>query len=111
MTDPFDWKCIKGRTKGRVVKPLPYTGDSEEFGVNITDEELAGLKDANGDILFYKVMEWCLPRFDREIFWEWQAARMRNYMVHLSLTTDWKPKYYNLSKGKVIVADHVARFF
>ena len=32
-------------------------------------------------------------------------------MIHLMLTPEWKPKYYNPSQNKVILADHVARFF
>ena len=32
-------------------------------------------------------------------------------MVHISITTDWKPKYYDPSNGKIILADHVVRFF
>ena len=35
-----------------------HTGESEEFSlVKITDEELTGLKDHNGDIQFGKVLE------------------------------------------------------
>ena len=33
-----------------------YIGESEEFSVKITNEELAGTKDNNGDIWFSKVM-------------------------------------------------------
>ena len=33
----------------------------------ITDEEVAGLNDDNGDIRFSKIMEFCLPRFDRDV--------------------------------------------
>ena len=68
MTDPEDWRHTKSRTKPREVAPIPYTGESEEFGVDITKEELASLKDKNGDIRFYKVMEWCLPSFDGKSF-------------------------------------------
>ena len=49
---------------GRSVKPIPYTAGNDEFGVNITEEELAKLKDVNGDIRFFKVTEWFLPYFD-----------------------------------------------
>lgn len=60
--------------------------------MKIIDEEVAGLKDDNGDIRFSKVMEFCLPRFDCDVLdngvfgperyliglWEWQANRMKN---------------------------------
>jgi len=63
-TDPEDWTCLKNGTLGRTIDPVPYTGDSEEFSVNITEEEVRDkLMDEHGDIRFYKVLEWCLPRF------------------------------------------------
>ena len=34
--------------------------------MKIRDEEVAGLKDHNGDIRFSKAMEFCLPGFDRD---------------------------------------------
>jgi hypothetical protein len=40
--------------------------------------------DANGEIRFEKVFEWALPRSgedDSETLFEFQAARMRNYMT------------------------------
>jgi hypothetical protein len=47
------------------------------------------LKDENGEIRYEKVFQWCLPQFgedddddddDDESLFEFQAARMRNYM-------------------------------
>ena len=35
--------------------------------MKITDEEIAGLNDDNGDIRFSKVMEFCLSYFDRDV--------------------------------------------
>jgi hypothetical protein len=55
----------------------------EEFSVKITDEEVELLKDENGEIRYEKVFRWCLPRYgddDDESLFEFQAARMRNYM-------------------------------
>ena len=72
-TDAKYWKCMKNGRGGRNVGPIPYTGN-EEFAVNITDEEVEQLKDENGDIRFHKVMEWCIPKFDGESYWEWLAA-------------------------------------
>ena len=66
--------------------------------MKITDEELESLKDDNGDIRYYKVFEWLLPMFGpdgKTSFWEFLAARMRNYMVHIIRKKRYKPKYYN----------------
>jgi hypothetical protein len=56
------------------------------------------------------VFEWCLPQFgdDNETLFGFQAARMRNYMIK-RIADGWTPKYYLY--GKVIAADHVARFY
>ena len=42
---------------------MPYTGTQEYFAPKISDEVLASLKDASGDIRFEKVFKWLLPRF------------------------------------------------
>jgi len=46
----------------------------------MTDEEVCDkLMDDHGDIRFYKVLEWCLPRFgdlSDKVLWDWQAERM-----------------------------------
>ena len=78
--------------------------------------------DEVGDIRFSKVIEFYLPRFDdtvagQQSIWEWQAARMRNYMVYLVVHHGYKPKYYDPMGDKpknictYITADHVARFY
>ena len=64
---------------------MPYMDSNEEFSLNITPTEIETMKDASGDIHFHKVMEHLLPRFDNteageQSLWEWQAARMRNYL-------------------------------
>ncbi|KAL7517840.1 hypothetical protein ACHAWF_000163, partial [Thalassiosira exigua] len=71
------------------------------------------MMDENGDIRFYKVLEWCLPRFgpDDQILFDWQAVRMRNYMIYLMEHRGWKPKYYDPAKGVVITGDHVCRMY
>ena len=58
------------------------------------------MKDDNGDICFHKVMEWMLLQIDkegggRETLWEFQAARMRNYVKHIVGVFNYKPKYYD----------------
>ncbi|OEU11919.1 hypothetical protein FRACYDRAFT_245042 [Fragilariopsis cylindrus CCMP1102] len=98
-------------TGGRPIDPIEWEGD-EEFTIKITDEELASLRDIDGEIRFEKVFQWCLPRFgddDDQTLFEFQAARMRNYMRKRVLESGFKPRYY---KGdKVITGDHVARFY
>ena len=117
MTDPKDWRKIEGRSRGRTVEPIPFTrsdgnADGDEmFNVKITEEELAALKDKDGDIRFYKVFEWLLPQYGGVHFWEFIAARMRNYMIHIMNTQAYKPHFYNPEKEVVITAGHVTRFF
>ena len=91
-TKPEDWtrvpddEVITGRDP---VAPIPYApreGDGDEFDVKITDEELASLRDESGDIRFWKVAEFCLPRFGDMSYWDWMAGRMKNYMVHIMRT-------------------------
>ena len=114
-TDPEDWTCLKNGAPGRTIDPVPYTGESEEFSVDITEDELRDkLMDEHGDIRFYKVLEWCLPRFgdfNDTILWDWQAERMNNYMTHIISEKDFKPKYYCPSKGVIITGDNVCRFY
>ena len=57
---------------------------------------------------------WALPRFgdgDNEDLFEWQAARIRNYMTKLVKEEDYTPRFYKPNKGKVITGDHVARYY
>ena len=88
----------------------------------MTPTEIEGMKDASGDILFYKVMDHLLPRFEdtaagQQSLWEWQAARMRNYMKYLVMHHGYKPKYYNPcgeKKGNIyteVQAHHNALFY
>jgi len=68
MTDPKDLTCLLGNARGQTIEPDPYTGKQEEFNINIIKEELERLKDKDGDIQYYKVVEWLLPKFDRLSF-------------------------------------------
>ena len=72
------------------------------------------LRDVTGEIRYEKIVRWSLPRFDDTggttlSLFEWQAARMRNYMVKIKKDPEimFKAKYFN--GDKVIHADHVAR--
>ena len=73
--------------QGRLIDLVEWTGGTEEFTVNITDEEVEKLKDAIGEIRFEKVVQWCLPLFggdddddddddDEPSLFEFQAACM-----------------------------------
>ena len=69
------------------MAPIPFTGEREEFDVDITEEEINSMKDSNGTIQFIMdVMRWCLPRFDNgetDLF-TWQAQQiMSNYLRHV----------------------------
>jgi hypothetical protein len=53
-----------------------------------------------------------LPRFgdnDEQTLFEFQAARMRNYMMKRVVQDGWTPKYY--TGDKKITAGHVARYY
>ena len=108
-TPASEWDKVEDGN-GRSIDPIEWTGD-EEFSVNITDEELDTLKDDNGEIRYEKVFQWCLPRYgdDDESLFEFQAARMRNYMKKRVVEEGYKPRYY--TGDKVITGDHVARFY
>ena len=99
MTQVDEWCIVKG--KGRKVDPVPIVGESEEYKVKVTDEELADLMDDYGDIRYYKVLLWSLPQFEGESpeFCDWLAARMKNYMAHLIETGAYKPRFYDPENG------------
>ena len=48
--DPTSRTVLKDGEDGRTIDPIPYTGESEEFVVKITDRELAVFMDYNCDI-------------------------------------------------------------
>ena len=89
-TEAKDWKKVTEENvragAGRRIDPIPYTpreGDGELFDVKISEEDLKGLIDENGDLRYHRVHEWALPKLGEESYWEWIAARMRNYMMHI----------------------------
>jgi hypothetical protein len=96
---------------GRTIDPIEWTGGNEEFSVKITDEEVNMLMYDHDEIRYEKVFEQCLPRFgeDDESLFEFQAARMRNYMRRRIVEDGWNPKYY--TGDRIITADHVTRFY
>jgi hypothetical protein len=65
--------------------------------VKITDKEVKTLMmDDSNEIRYEKVFEWCLPQFgddDKSLF-EFQAARMGNYMRKRVVEDGWNPQYY-----------------
>jgi hypothetical protein len=114
-TPTSEWNKVEiedGKNQGgRQIDPIQWTGEEVE-AVNITDEEVDSLRDASGEIRFEKVFEWCLPRFgddNKTTLFEFQAARMRNYMTKRIAEDGWNPKFYHYDD--VIEPDHVARFY
>jgi hypothetical protein len=97
-----EWNQVEDG-KGRTVDPIEWTGD-EEFPVKITDEEVKTLMDDDKEIRYKKVIQWCLPRYgngdDEKSLFEFQAARMRNYMGKRVVEEGYKPRYY--TEGKAI---------
>eukprot|EP00956_Cyclotella_meneghiniana_P038739 scaffold159386_cov22-Cyclotella_meneghiniana.AAC.1 len=110
-TDPKAWKKIGSLVIARTIEPVPFEGENTLFTPKFTDEELASMKDASGDIRVEKVFEMLLPRFGEQTYFEFIAARMRNYMLHIVANKNYKPKFYKPALGKKIEADHVARFY
>ena len=49
-TKPGNWSVLINGEDGRAIELIPFTGESEEFSVKISDEGVTGLKDDNGDI-------------------------------------------------------------
>jgi hypothetical protein len=109
-----EWNQVsteEGDGNGRMIDLIECTVD-EDFSVKITDEEVELLKDEKGEIRYEKVFRWCLPRYgddDDESLFEFQAARMRNYMRKRVLEENNKPRYY--TGDEVITGDHEARFY
>jgi hypothetical protein len=111
MTARVDWTKISAESPGQHIEPIPYTGENEFFGVNMSDWEIEQMKDKHGDIRYDKIFEWMLPTIrEGESFWNFLAARMRLYMFYLMLG-GWKPRWFDPDKGTIIEDDHVARMF
>jgi hypothetical protein len=109
-TTSEEWNQVSTEDgNGRTIDPIECTV-GEDFSVKITDEEVELLKDENGKIRYEKV--WCLPRYGEEndeSLFEFQAARMRNYMQKRVVEDGFKPRYY--TGDKVVIGSHVARFY
>ncbi len=110
-TKAKNWTKHSNGWPGRDIHPIPFGGMTEVFCPKVSDKELKGFIDAHGDIRFSRIYEWMLPLFDGDSFYEFLAARMRNYMLHVIKTKGWVPKYYCPSDEKFIQADKVAHFF
>ena len=106
-----NWTKHTDGRPGREIHPIPFGGTMETFCPKVSDEELKGFIDEHGNIRFFHIYEWMLPSFDGDSFYEFLAARMRNYMLHVIKAKGWVPKYYRPSDDKYILADDVSRFF
>ena len=133
MTSPEHWEEVKfqrrtsrkrargkarRRRKGqpRRIDPIQCSGECEEFCVEISEEDLAELRDSSEVIRFSRVFDWLLPRFDGKSFYAFVAARMRNYMSHIVRTEGFKPAYFSVNNvvpadDVTVQEDHVRRFF
>jgi hypothetical protein len=112
-TTSDEWEQVSTEDgNGRPIDPIECTVD-EEFSVKITDEEVKTLMDDSGEIRYEKVFRWYLPRYgdddNGKFLFEFQAARMRNYMKKRIDEENYKPRYY--TADKVITGDHVVRFY
>ena len=94
-TEPKEWKRIGGTSVAKEMYPVQFTGENEYFSPNVNDDDFKSFLDANGDICFECVFEWLLPQFGKNNTldnFEFIAARMGNYMVHIIKTKQYKPK-------------------
>ena len=67
------------------------------------EDEVESLKDDEGNIRYKKVFEFLLPDFEGEGYYEWIAARVRNYMTHLIRTQGYPPTYFKPEDDKVVL--------
>jgi hypothetical protein len=107
-TPVSEWNQVEDG-EGWLIDPIECAVD-EDFSVKITDEEVKLLMDDSKEIRYEKVFQWCLPRYgdEDESLFEYQAARMQDYMTKRIVEEGYKPRYY--TGGKVITGDHVADF-
>ena len=56
-------------------------------------------------------IEWMLPTFEGESFYNFLSARMHNFILHSIKDKGWMPLYYYPANEEVISADNVACFF
>ena len=106
-----NWTKHTDGRPGREIHPILFGGTTETFRPKVSDEELKDFIDEHGDIRFCHIYEWMLPSFDGDSFYEFLAARMRNWMLHRIKEKGWVPKNYCPSDEKYILADDVSRFF
>ena len=52
LTAHVDWTKISAESPGRRVEPIPYTGENEFFGVNMSNREIEKMKDKHGNIRY-----------------------------------------------------------
>jgi len=58
-----NWTKHTDGQPGREIHPIPFGGTTETFRPKVSEEELKGFTDKNGDIRFYRIYEWMLPSF------------------------------------------------
>ena len=113
MTDARDWSIHKDG-EGRGINPIPYTGPAEQFDVNLEDNDLDKMWDKHAVIHFHIMFDWLLPTFngasgfDEDGFYEFEAARMCNYMMEIIWKQAFHPKHYDPFNKWYITMDHVA---
>lgn len=106
LTSPDEWHKIGVRRKGCSVDTMPFAGGDKSFSIKISEDELMGMMDQHGDLRFDRVFDWLLPGFDEQediSFYDFLAARMRNYMIYIINEMKFKPEYYDPH-------DHIAWF-
>ena len=69
------------------------------------------MKNQDGEIQYDNLLRWNLPTFDEDdvSLFDWQAARMRNYIKKMVREKTYTPQHFR--KGKEITGDNVAKFY
>jgi hypothetical protein len=91
--------------RGRLpINPVPYTREAELFGIKLAEGNLEKMRNAHDVIHFHLVFKRLLPSFGGDKFYEFIAARMRNYMIHIIkhqsfILSHFDPMDKNTSRG------------
>ncbi len=89
--------------EGRHVNPVPFTGVAEQFGVKLEEGNLEKMRVGHGMIRFHLILDWLLPMFNgnggfnKDGFYEFVVARMRNYMMEIMRQQAFCPEHYDQS--------------
>ena len=110
MINPKDWMMHINASRGH-INPVLYTGEAELLVVRLAEGDLEKMSNDHGIIHFHLFFKWLLTLFGKEGFFEFVAARMRNYMVQIMKDQSYRPCHFDPMDKNDFQVDHIARFF